>query len=156
MAYVEEDNLLAYFQPSLALASAAAEVLRAIDIGAASGNHGEYLCVKPCMLFRGQITMTEEAASGTTTPPTVVLTKRPTPLSATDATAVMTITVPSGTAIGKTVYKEVDPVQFMPGDSLHVAWTVGTGTPTGIGIFSALCHNSPKTPFENADMVESV
>lgn len=155
MAYVDQGNLLQFFQPSLALASAAAEVLRAIDIGASSGNHGEYLCVKPCMLHRGQFTLTEEAASGTSVAPTVVLTKRPTPLSASGASAVMTITVPTGTAIGKTVYKDVDPVQFMPGDSLHIAWTVGTGTPTGIGIFSALCENSPKTPMENSDMIES-
>lgn len=156
MAYVEQDNLLAYFQPSLALASAAAEVLRAVDIGAASGNHGEYLCVKPCMLHRGQFTATEEAVSGTTTAPTVVLKKRPTPLSAASETTIMTITVPTGTAIGKTVYKDVDPVQFMPGDSLHISWTIGVGTPTGIGLFSALCENSPKSPMENSDMVESV
>ncbi len=155
MAYVDQHNFLAYFQPLLALAAGDPAVMREIDIGAASGSQGEYLCVKPCMLHRGQFTATAEAVSGTTTPPTVILKKRPTPLSATGESTIMTIIVPSGMAIGKTCYKDVDPVQFMPGDSLKIDWTVGVGTPTGIGIFSALCENSPKTPMENADMIES-
>ena len=156
MAYVEQDNFLAYFVPSLALAAADPAVMREVDIGAASGNAGEYLCVKPCMVHRGQFTATSEAVSGTVTPPTVVLKKRPTPLSSSGETTVMTITVPSGTAIGKTVYKDVKPVQFEVGDSLHISWTVGVGTPTGIGLVSVLCENSPRTPMENDDMIASV
>lgn len=156
MAYEDQKSLRSFFVPNLALASADSGPEKAMDIGAASGNHGEFLCVKPCMLHRGQFTATEEAVSGTTTPPTVVLKKRPTPLSATGEALLMTITVPSGLAIGKTAYKDMKPVQFMPGDSLHVSWTVGVGTPTGIGLFSALCEDGPKTPMENSDMVESV
>lgn len=155
MAYNRNANFLEFFVPALALASADGGVMKAMDIGAASADAGEYVCVKPCMLYRGQFTLTEEAASGTTTAPTVVMKKRPTPLSSTGQSTIGTITVPSGTAIGKTVYKDIEPVQFNVGDSLHLSWTVGVGTPTGIGLFSALCHESDKTAAENSDMVAS-
>ena len=153
--YTQQGGHLAFFVPDLALASTDGGVMKAIDIGAASGNHGEYLCVKACKVSQLQFTLTEEAASGTTTAPTVVFTKRPTPLSATGASAVGTLTVPSGTAIGKTVYKEIDPIEFQVGDSIHIAWTVGVGTPTGIGLASFVANESPEVAGNNSDMIES-
>lgn len=153
--YEESGNFLQFFQPIITLAQNAAEVLKEIDIGAASGDHGEYICVKPCVLYRGQFTATSEAVSGTSVPPTVIMTKRPTPLSASSEVVAGTITVPSGMAIGKTCYKDISPVQFNVGDSLEISWTVGTGTPTGQGVFSALCAESAKSPGENSDLVAS-
>jgi hypothetical protein len=146
---------LNFFVPTLALASGDGGVMKAIDIGAASSDHGDYLCMKPCRVRRLLFTPTEEAASGTTTAPTVVVTKRPTPGSSSGASAVGTITVPSGTAIGATVYKDIDPVQFEVGDTLHIAWTIGVGTPTGIGMFAAECEDSPEYPGNNSEMVAS-
>lgn len=153
--YTQQADMLAFFVPNLALASADGGVMKAVDIGAASGNHGEYLCVKACRVAQLQFTATEEAVSGTTTAPTVVFTKRPTPLSASGASAVGTLTVPSGMAIGKTCYKEIDPIEFQVGDSMHIAWTVGVGTPTGIGLVSFVANESPETAGNNSDMVES-
>jgi hypothetical protein len=154
--YTEKGSHLAFFVPNIALAENAAEVLKEIDIGASSADHGEFLCVRQCKVEQIQITLTGEAASGTSVAPTVVVTKRPTPKSASGASAVGTITVPSGTAIGKTVYKRLStPIGFTVGDSMHIAWTVGTGTPTGMGCFSAICSEDPETPANNSDMVAS-
>lgn len=142
------------FVPIITLAQNAAEVLKEIDIGASSGNHGEYLCVQRCQLKKVQFTLTSEAASGTTTAPTVVITKRPTPLSASGATAVATLTIPSGTAIGATIYKDID-VNMSVGDSMHIAWTVGVGTPTGIGVFSFQYDDDPENEDANNSEVSA-
>lgn len=148
-------NYLAFFSPIITLAQNAAEVLKEIDIGASSGDHGELLCVKNCRVNRLQFTLTSEAASGTSVAPRVVFTKRPTPLSATGETVIGTVIVPSGTAVAKTVYLDIDPVEFAVGDSLEVSWVIGTGTPTGQGVFSVECSESEETPANNADMIES-
>lgn len=153
--YTQQGGHLAFFAPDLLLASGDGGVMKAMDIGAASGSHGEYLCVKSCRVARLQFTLTEEAASGTTTAPTVVFSKRPTPLSATGASVIGTIIVPSGSAIGKTVYLDIDPISFAVGDSLQLAWTVGVGTPTGIGMASFIANEDPEVPANNADMIES-
>lgn len=153
--YEKKANQLAFFVPNIPLALNAAEVLKEMDIGAASADHGELVCVRPCRVTRLQFTLTGEAASGTTTAPTVVFTKRPTPLSSSGESAVGTLTVPSGTAIGKTVYKDIDPVEFAVGDSMELSHTVGVGTPTGMGVYSFVCEESPEEPANNTDMVES-
>lgn len=154
MAYPEQGSHLSYFIPNIPLALNAAEVLKEVDIGASSGDHGELICIKPCHIKRFQFTLTGEAASGTVTAPTVIFTKRPTPLSATGESVVCTLTIPSGGAIGKTYYKDVD-VAMAVGDSIEVSWTVGSGTPTGMGCYSFVCHNDPEVAGNNSDMVAS-
>lgn len=144
-----------YFRPIITLAQNAAEVLKEMDIGAASADHGEFVCVKPCVLRRIGFVLTSEAASGTTTAPTVIFTKRPTPLSATSEAVAGTLTVPSGTAIGKVVYKDITPVRFAVGDSLELSHTVGVGTPTGQGVPFFVVEDSPEEPANNSDMIES-
>jgi hypothetical protein len=153
--YTEAGSHLAFFTPIITLAQNAAEVLKEVDIGASSGDHGELLCTRPCRVTRLQFTLTSEAASGTSVAPIVTFTKRPTPLSATGAAVVDTLTIPSGTAIGKTVYVDVDPVSFAIGDSMLVSWTIGTGTPTGQGVYSFYCEESSELPANNSDMIES-
>lgn len=153
--YTEAGAHLKFFVPNIALAENAAEVLKEIDIGASSADHGEYLCVRPCRVRRLQFTLTGEVAGGTSVAPQVVVTKRPTPKSATGASAVGTLNVPDGTAVGKTVYKDIEPVDFAVGDSMHVAHVIGTGTPTGMGHFSAICDDKPEEAANNSDMVES-
>jgi hypothetical protein len=153
--YQKSGNFLQFFQPIITLAQNAAEVLKEIDIGASSADHGEYICVKPCMFHRGQFTLTSEVAGGTSVAPRVVLTKRITPLSASGEAVICTVIVPDATAVGKTVYKDIEPVQFNVGDSLEISHVIGTGTPTGQGVFSAMCHESPKQPAGNSDMIAS-
>lgn len=155
MGYTKKGNHLAYFTPIITLAQNAAEVLKEVDIGAASADHGELVCVRPCRVSQLMFTLTSEAASGTVTPPAVIFTKRPTPLNASGEVVVDSVIVPSGTAIGKTVYVDVDPVSFAVGDSMEISWTIGSGTPTGIGVYSFVCNDDPETEANNSDMIES-
>lgn len=148
-------NFLSYFVPALALAEADSGVMTAMDIGASSGNHGELLCVRACRVKRLQFTLTEEAAGGTSAAPIVTFKKRPTPLSSTGESTIGTLTIPDGTAIGKTVYKDIDPVALAVGETVHLSWTIGSGTPTGIGIASFICEDAPEEPANNSDMIES-
>ncbi len=153
--YLQQGGHLAFFAPIITLAQNAAEVLKEVDIGASSADHGELLCVKQCKVSQLAFTLTSEAASGTSVAPRVVFTKRPTPLSATSEGVLGTVIVPSGTAIGKTVYLDIDPVVLEIGQSVEISHVIGTGTPTGIGCYSFIANEDPETPDNNADMIES-
>ncbi len=153
--YTKNGNHLKYFVPNILLAQAAAEVLVATDIGAASADHGELICVKPCRVSRLMFVMTEEVAGGTTTPPQAIFTKRPTPLSATDESVVGTLNIPDGTAVGKVVYKDVEPVAFAIGDSMELSHVIGVGTPTGKGHFAFICEDADEVAANNSDMIAS-
>lgn len=156
MAYPQSGNHLSYFIPNIPVAANAAEVLKEMDIGAASADHGELICIRPCVVKQIGFVLAGEAASGTTTAPTVVFTKRPTPLSATGESAVGTLTIPSGTAIGKIVYKNLSaPVTFAVGDSMELSHTVGVGTPTGMGCYFFVCDEDPEVAGNNSDMIAS-
>lgn len=142
---------LNYFIPNIPLATTTAGVLREMDIGAASADHGELICVKPCTIKRTGFICVGEAASGTTTAPTVIFTKRPTPLSATGESVVSTLIVTSGTAIGSGVYEDVD-VDMEVGDSIEISHTIGVGTPTGIGFYYMECDDRPEDLRNNTEM----
>lgn len=155
MAYPFSTGWGAYFVPNIPLATTDAGVMQEVDIGASSADHGEIVCTRPCQIKRLGFVLTGEAASGTTTAPTVIFTKRPTPLSATSEAVVGTLTIPSGTAIGKVVYKDVTPVSMTPGDSLEISHTVGVGTPTGQGHWFIEVEDDPEYAANVSDMVES-
>lgn len=155
MSYEIKQGVLAYFMPNIPLADDAATVLKEIDIGASSADHGEFVCFRPCMVKRFAFAVTGEAVSGTSVAPTVIFTKRPTPLSSSGEAVVCTLTIPSGTAIGKVVYKDVTPVAFAVGDSIEVSHTVGTGTPTGMGHAFFECEEDPEYVGNNSDMILS-
>lgn len=155
MSYSQDKGLLGHFVPYLNLASGDGGVMKEIDIGAASGDHGEYLCAKACAIKQLKFHVVGEAVSGTTTAPTVVFKKRPTPNSATGASTIATLIIPSGTAIGKVVYKDIEPFKMQPGDSLHISWTIGVGTPTGMGSVDVIAEESPEVPGNISDMIES-
>jgi hypothetical protein len=144
MAYTEKGTHLAYFTPVAGLAAGAITVLEALDIGATAGDHGEMLCVKSCKLVRVGFVAVAEAVSGTTTAPKVIFTKRPTPGSATGESVVATLTCDSGSGIGAPiVFDLTTQTNFEVGDSLEVSWTVGVGTPTGIGHWFAEFEANP-------------
>ncbi len=155
MGYTKKGNHLAYFTPIITLAQNAAEVLKEMDIGAASADHGELVCVRPCRVSELQFTLTSELAGGTSVAPRVIFTRRPTPLSASSEAVVGTVIVPDTTAVGKTVYKLVDPVSFAVGESMEISHVIGTGTPTGQGVYSFICNDDPETAGNNSDMIAS-
>jgi len=153
MAYTEEIG--DYLTPIIPLATTDAGVMQEMDIGAASADHGEMLCTRRCQVARLQFTLVGELAGGTVTAPTVVFTRRPTPLSATAEVALGTLTIPDATAIGKTLFKDIDPVTLNVGDSMELAHTVGSGTPTGQGYWSVRVIPMPEDPRNESDMIKS-
>ena len=155
MSYLNHANHLSFFVPNIPLALNAAEVLKEMDIGASSADHGELVCVRPCIVTRVQFTLTGELAGGTSVAPIVHFKKRPTPLSATSESTVGSLTIPDATAIGKTVYKDVTPVAFAVGDSMELSHVIGTGTPAGMGVYSFICEEDPEVAGNNSDMVAS-
>jgi len=84
-----------------------------------------------------------------------VFKKHPTPLSSSGSSTLCTLVIPDATAIGKTVYKAIAPVNMAVGDSIEISWTVGTGTPTGMGFQSFICEDDPEVPANNSDMIAS-
>jgi len=150
MSYTQRFGHKAFFSGD----AAAPEIV--IDIGAASADAGELSCSVPCVVQQLQFHVTDEAASGTTTAPTVIFTKRPTPNSATSEAVVGTLTIPSGTAVGAVIYKELSsPVAFDVGDVMEISHTVGVGTPTGQGIAAFVCSSNPEVPANMSDMSAS-
>lgn len=153
MAYTEEIGR--YLVPIIPLATTDSGVLQEVDIGAASADHGEMLCVRRCQVARTQFTLTSEAAGGSATAPTVIFTRRPTPFSATGEVVVNTLTIPDGTAVGKMVFKDFDPVTLEVGDTLEISHTVGITGPTGQGVWSVKIIPMPEDARNESDMIES-
>ena len=146
-SYLGRGSHLQFFMPVAALAAGAITVLEAVDIGASSGDHGEMICVIPCEIVAVGFVPVAEAVSGTSVAPKLVFTKRPTPGSATSESVVATISITTGAAIGSYNYSPLTTrTAFEPGDSLEVAWVIGTGTPTGIGHWFALFDPAPVNP----------
>jgi hypothetical protein len=147
-------NLGSFFRPAVVVGDTDAGPMLEMDIGAASADHGEFICTRACVVQMIMFSLVSELAGGTTTAPTVVFTKRPTPLSATSESVVGTLTIPDATAVGKVVYKRVD-VEFAVGDSLELSHTVGVGTPTGQGFPDIQAFATFEDPANNTDMVAS-
>lgn len=154
MSYERDGGFGKYFVPNIPLATTTAGVVREMDIGAASADHGEYICTKPCIVKRIGFILVGEAAGGSGTAPTVVFTKRPTPLSATGESALGTLTIPHGTAIGVAVYKDVN-IALAVGDSVEIAHTVGVTGPTGMGFPFVECADDPEEAGNNTGLLES-
>lgn len=153
--YERTGNMEAFFRPVMAEAHNDTRPLCAIDIGASSGAHGEWICIRPCKVKTLLFHLSIEAASGTSVAPTVVFYKRVTPGTSTSGSAVGTLTIPTGTALGSTVYKQITPVNFVVGDLIYLTWTIGTGTPTGIGDANAYVEPDPDVAGNNSEMIAS-
>jgi hypothetical protein len=149
MGYAQSGGLLEFFQPN------GAGAIGVVDIGAASGTHGEYICIKPCSVKRLLFVVTDEAVVGTSTAPTVVFKKRPTPKSSSGQSTIGTLTIPDASAAGKVIYKEVQ-VDFAVGDSIEISWTVGTGgSVAGQGVAAVEAFFDEEYVGNNSDMTAS-
>lgn len=155
MGYPRTGGFLAFFKPMIAVAGTSSIPLAAVDIGASSGTHGEWVCFRACTVKQLQFILTLEAASGTSVAPTVVYKKYLIPGSSSGAVTLGTLTVPTGTAIGKTVYKNITPVKMVVGQSIQITWTVGTGTPTGMGEAELVAEADEEVPGNNSSMIAS-
>lgn len=129
------------------------------DLDAAPGTHGEWLVMRRCQIRRLMFYVTEAVVADTTAP-AVSFTARVTPGSDSGATVLGTLTIPHGTAVGKVVYKDIEPFTLNPGDTLAPKSTVqtvdaGSSTETGQGFYGFELHDMPEEPANSGDMVES-
>jgi len=134
-----------YFRPLALLAAATVVVDGEVDIGASSSTHGVVVFFRPCYVRRFGFMCTSELAGGTSAAPTVVFKKQLIPLSAVGISTLATLTIPDATAIGILVQKDITPVRMVAGQAIEISWTIGTGTPTGIGMWYIECVDSPET-----------
>jgi len=152
MAYPQKGTHLNFFVPNIPLANNAAEVLKEIDIGASSADHGELICVRSCYVRQCGVVVTGEVVGGTSVAPIVHFKKRPTPLSATDESTVANVTVIDTAAVGTVHYENCTPVRFEVGDSMEISHTIGTGTPTGMVHYYFVCDESAEVPANVSEM----
>jgi hypothetical protein len=158
MSYAQSGNLLNYFIPNLPLATTTtAPVLLEMDIGAASADHGEMICVKACTInLLGWIAV-GEIPVGTTTAPTVIFKKRPTPLSATDESTISTLQITTSLAIGSGIIDSDLAVDMEVGDSLEISHTIGVdGTVAGKGFWFGEASDKPELVGNNAEFTETI
>lgn len=156
MSYPYSYNRLAFFEPIMVVAANSTKPLCGIDIGASNATHGEFVCVRPCILREAKVTVTLENVVGVTTAPYVVLTKYTAPAAGGTSSAVCTITVPTSTVIGKSIYKKDLGVAFAVGDVIEIKHVIGTGGgETGQVNLDWACEDSPEVPANNSDMSAS-
>ena len=156
MSYPERGNKLDFFEPIMDVTGTATKPLCAVDIGAANATHGEFVCVRPCTIREAQFVVSLEAVVGTTTAPYVVLTKYAAPAAGGASAAVGTITVPTGTAVGKVVRKSSLSTSFAVGDVIQIKHVIGTGgTVTGQGNVNWICEPNHEVAGNNSDISSS-
>ena len=156
MAYPFASNRLAFFEPIMDVAANNTKPLCAVNVGAANATHGEFVCVVPCVVRQAKFSVTVEAVVGTTTAPYVVLTKYTAPAAGGTSTVIGTITIPTGSAVGKVIYKDDLNVALAVGDVIQVKHVIGTGgSVAGKGNVDWYCEIDPEIPGNNSDMSAS-
>lgn len=156
MAYPKLYNRLSFFEPIMAVAANDTKPLANIDIGAANATHGEFVCVKPCVVRQLRVAVTKEAVVGTSTAPYVAFKKYTAANAGGDLTAVGTVTVPDASAIGKVIYKDGLSVRFAEGDVMQLSHVIGTGgSVSGQVTATWFCEDSPEVVENNTDLAES-
>lgn len=156
MSYPYAANRLAFFEPVMVVAANSTKPLCAVDIGAANATHGEFVCVRPCVVRAAKVAVTLENVVGTTTAPYVVLKRYPTPAAGGTVEAVATITVPDASAIGKVIYKKDLDVAFAVGDVMEISHVIGTGgSVAGQVSVDWQCEESPEIEANNSDLAAS-
>lgn len=109
------------------------------DISAAAAVYGGYICMSQVQISRFMFCVTT-AIVAVTTAPVVRITRRPTIGSSSGEVEIARLTLPTGTAAGKVVYKDVSPVTIFPGEEIsleHVTQAVGSAAGAGFYGFEA-------------------
>jgi hypothetical protein len=142
-----------------AVVPAGSGVIGVDDLDAAAAVHGEWLVMKSCVIKRLMFFVTE-AVVADTTPPQVRFSKRVLQGSDSGAVVLGSLIIPHGTAVGKILYKDIDPVLLSPGDTIKLENTVqtvdaGSSTETGQGYYGFELDLNPEYVGNESDMVES-
>lgn len=154
MAHPISGNLFNYFMPLAPVGGTDCRPLGVIDLSASAGTLGEFVCVQPCVVRHAKAIVTT-AVVGTTTAPTVVLTKYLNPAAGSTSTVLGTITVPTGAAVGKGYYKDSLSTTFAAGNVMQIKWTQAVGSAAGKVAVDWYCELDPETFANNSNMVAS-
>lgn len=149
--YLEEGVSGAIIRKSNALDTA--EVLTA-----AAAVYGGYLITQRIQVNRVMFYVTVTTASNTQNP-VVAFKRRPTYNSASGEVTMGTLTIPTGTAAGKVMYKDIDPFILYPGDEFSFEQTVqatDSGSAAGAGFYAFFYQLDPEVPSNEGDMIKSV
>jgi hypothetical protein len=145
-------------QMGMAVVPASNAYLTAMTVTtAASGVYARWICMRRVMLKQLLFHVTVGITCGTADP-VVLVRRRPTFNSTTGQVSVGAITIPTTTAIGTVMYKNITPTTFFPGD--EISFEVGTGgtdgsAATGAGFVGFLFDLEPELAAEEDDMTAS-
>lgn len=127
-------------------------VLGAETLSASAAVHGEYLVTRRCFVKRiGFLVTTAISAS---TAPAVEFNKRPTVGSSAGESLIGTVTIPDGTTAGTVVWKDVEPVNLLPGEALALEHTVQASS-AGAGFYLYEVEDDPEVPGNEPKMTAS-
>ncbi len=132
-------------------------VFTADDLAAAPAVYGGFLVAKQCQIKRIGFYVTVVCLAGTTAPQ-VEFNRRPTFNSAVGEILLGTLTIPTGTAVGTVVYKDIDPVVLFPGDELSLEHTVQAADPgaeTCSGFYVFEIQDDPEVAGNQSKMLAS-
>ena len=146
---------MAYTQPFMAgaLIPKSTAVFTAEDLSAAVAVYGGFLITKQCKIKRIGFYVTTVISA--TTNPAVEFNRRPTYNSSSGEILLGTLTIPTTTAVGTVVYKDIDPVVLFPGDELSLEHTVQASA-TGAGFYVFEVCDDPEVPANQTKMLASV
>jgi len=127
-------------------------------VSAAAAVHGEYACLKRCVIKRILFVITTAVAADATLP-VVEMNRRPTIGSAGGEILIGDLTLPDLTAISEVIFKDIDPVVFNPGDGLSLELAIQAvdgGGATGAGLYGFEIEDKAEEATESPNMVKSV
>jgi len=107
------------------------------NLAAANAVYGGYYVLRPIKVT-GFYFIVNLLVDATTTAPVVEVNRRPTIASASGEVQMATITIPDTTAVGKVLYKNIEPVLCYPGDEISFEQTTQAadpGTAAGTGFY---------------------
>lgn len=128
------------------------------DISAVAAVHGEYAFQVKAQVKRLYFQVTTLVAASVTAP-VVRFSKRLKTGSDTNAVILGTLTIPSGTPVGSIVYKDVLPVDFLPGNCLKLENTVQAvdgSSAAGQGLYGFEADFDFEQPANLSNMIKSV
>jgi len=131
--------------------------LTAENLAASAAVYDGMLCTRACRISRLMFIVTTLVAADTTAPK-VEFNRRPTPGSATGEAKIGDLTIPDETAVGEVVYKDIEPVEFAPGEELsfeHVTQAADASSAAGAGYYAFEVEDSPEEAANQTDMVAS-
>lgn len=126
-----------------------------VDLTAAAVADLSHVCKSHCIVRR--LLMPVLVATVSTGNIVVTFRKRPTPGSAVGQSDLGTLTIPTAAVVGKTYYKDIQGVEFQPGDELicEVTTAAAGGGAAGQGLGLFVAEEDPETASNESHMIAS-